>query len=563
MKKLKALICFVLAVLMLVGSPAAALAADAVLYSDAVSAIDAKNPPRQTQMTRYSADFNTRITGICNVCATDTLLNRRSAYDGADGYFTVTDVLKGCGCTDIVINGVNCSYTGDTGYTHSSTYTNANGVKYTTKKIEGAVAKGLSNSANFYLYIALLLHQHPEGIAIRNSAANHVAVITKYIVSGSKIQLFVNDPSGNFSGRLEDSYLYNYGGRDLYANLDYLSYVEGSRAITPLPFASVELEKGKTVSVAPVVGSWNASYSSSDSTVCSVNSSGTVTALKEGTATISVSISVGGSSAYVYRASVTVQPAVKITSQPASVTAAVGTTASFSVSASGSSLSYQWQCKAGSSSSWSNTGLTGSASQTLSVPAIAERNGYQYRCVVTNSAGSATSSAATLTVTQPSGWKQISGKWYYYANGAAVTGWRQISGKWYHFAASGVMQTGWQKLSGKWYYFDDSGAMRTGWLKISGKWYYLASSGVMQTGWQKLSGKWYYLDDSGAMRTGWLKLSGRWFYLNGSGVMQTGWKKLSGVWYYFESSGVMLANTSKIINGRTYHFNSSGACTDP
>ena len=36
-----------------------------------------------------------------------------------------------------------------------------------------------------------------------------------------------------------------------------------------------------------------------------------------------------------------------------------------------------------------------------------------------------------------------------------------------------------------------------------------------------------------------------------------------GTWYYMDASGAMLANTSRLIDGKTYHFNGSGACTNP
>ena len=106
---------------------------------------------------------------------------------------------------------------------------------------------------------------------------------------------------------------------------------------------------------------------------------------------------------YSNAAKLTVSAAAKptITKQPASVTAATGTTAKFSVTASGSNLSYQWQFRASSSGSWANitnTAYSGMKTATLTAPATASRNGYQYRCVVKNAAGSATSNAATLTV---------------------------------------------------------------------------------------------------------------------------------------------------------------------
>jgi hypothetical protein len=89
-----------------------------------------------------------------------------------------------------------------------------------------------------------------------------------------------------------------------------------------------------------------------------------------------------------------------ITTQPSSVKAKDGSgSVTFKVVASGSGLSYQWQvCEAGSST-WKDSPATGNKTATLTVPATADRSGYKYRCVVKNSAGSVTSSAATLTVT--------------------------------------------------------------------------------------------------------------------------------------------------------------------
>ena len=101
-------------------------------------------------------------------------------------------------------------------------------------------------------------------------------------------------------------------------------------------------------------------------------------------------------------ATLTVTGKPVITKQPASVTAAAGTTVKFTVTASGSNLSYQWQTKMSSDGNWvnvTNAACSGMKTATLTVPAIPARNGYQYRCVVTNGDFSATSQGATLTVT--------------------------------------------------------------------------------------------------------------------------------------------------------------------
>jgi glucan-binding YG repeat protein len=45
--------------------------------------------------------------------------------------------------------------------------------------------------------------------------------------------------------------------------------------------------------------------------------------------------------------------------------------------------------------------------------------------------------------------------------------------------------------------------------------------------------------------------------------MVTGWQKIDGKWYWFSSGGVMFANGDKTLNGKTYHFDQNGVCTNP
>ena len=96
---------------------------------------------------------------------------------------------------------------------------------------------------------------------------------------------------------------------------------------------------------------------------------------------------------------VTGSTAPKITAQPQNKTAASGTTAQFTVTATGTNLTYQWQYRKNSSAEWAVTSWSGAKTATLIVPADASRNGFQYRCVVTGTGGSVNSNAATLTVT--------------------------------------------------------------------------------------------------------------------------------------------------------------------
>ena len=89
---------------------------------------------------------------------------------------------------------------------------------------------------------------------------------------------------------------------------------------------------------------------------------------------------------------------VFITGQPKSVSKTVGATATFTVTATGSNLSYQWQYKT-VGGSWKNSTTGGCNTAALSVGAVEARNGYQYRCIVTSGGKSVTSNVATLTVT--------------------------------------------------------------------------------------------------------------------------------------------------------------------
>lgn len=88
-----------------------------------------------------------------------------------------------------------------------------------------------------------------------------------------------------------------------------------------------------------------------------------------------------------------------ITQHPSNRTVAEGETAQFTCAASGAgTLSYQWQRRNSGAGSFGN--ISGATSNSYTTPATvaATDNQAQFRCVVTNTFGNATSNAATLTV---------------------------------------------------------------------------------------------------------------------------------------------------------------------
>lgn len=76
-----------------------------------------------------------------------------------------------------------------------------------------------------------------------------------------------------------------------------------------------------------------------------------------------------------------------IKTQPVSKTVLAGKTAKFTVSAIGNGLRFQWQYRTSPSGTWKNASATGNKTRALSVLAAAAKNGYQYRCRITDSAG--------------------------------------------------------------------------------------------------------------------------------------------------------------------------------
>ncbi len=109
-----------------------------------------------------------------------------------------------------------------------------------------------------------------------------------------------------------------------------------------------------------------------------------------------------------------------ITQQPQSTTNCAGGTATFSITATGDApLSYQWQTN---SVNLVNGGdFSGVTSNVLTVSPVSATDAGSYRCIVTNAAGSVTSSNATLTVNALPALYTVGGGGSYCSGGSGVT----------------------------------------------------------------------------------------------------------------------------------------------
>ena len=91
--------------------------------------------------------------------------------------------------------------------------------------------------------------------------------------------------------------------------------------------------------------------------------------------------------------------APSITTQPGNATVKAGETATFTIAANGTDLTYQWKIDRNDGNGWVNIDGATAASYTTSTVDIS-CNGFKYQCVVSNSAGTDTSNTAVLTVTE-------------------------------------------------------------------------------------------------------------------------------------------------------------------
>ncbi len=98
-------------------------------------------------------------------------------------------------------------------------------------------------------------------------------------------------------------------------------------------------------------------------------------------------------------ADMAVETVINITNQPNDQLTALGFKGQFTVAAEGEGLKYTWEYKRPEGERWIETGMEGATKPTVYIETTTARDGYQYRCKITDESGKVVySDPATLTV---------------------------------------------------------------------------------------------------------------------------------------------------------------------
>ena len=244
-------------------------------------------------------------------------------------------------------------------------------------ELEQTVTKG-SNIVPIVLEAATGYYFKDEDISKLNSAS---VKVTKLVDDGSRIQI---ECTPNY-----DTVLHLCASKKPDTTHTITATVEGENG-TISPSGPVSVNKGddKKFTITPSEGYVIASLKVDGTEVENPSNTYTFTNVTSNR-TIVVS----------FKAKDVVPPVVekpKIITQPQPASVKAGETATFTVEAAGEGLRYQWQIKAGKGG-WDDITDANTSSYTTTA-VVPNFNGFEYRCVVSNSAGSVNSDSATLTV---------------------------------------------------------------------------------------------------------------------------------------------------------------------
>lgn len=179
-------------------------------------------------------------------------------------------------------------------------------------------------------------------------------------------------------------------------------------------------------------------------------------------------------------------------------------------------------------------------------------------------------------VVEKRGWQKVTnsaGKmygWFYYPSSGDHYVSRWMDGT-YYFKENGQLASGLTEINGKTYFFKVSNAttrngqmFKNTMISYKGKWFYAGPKGILaQNRWIKDNGNYYYFQEDFTMLTNeFVKRGDTYGYVDSSGKFCTGWVVVSNaknqVKYLNPNGKGFLKNTSKVIDGLRYYFDSNG-----
>ncbi len=330
----------------------------------------------------------------------------------------------------------------------------------------------------------------------------------------------------------------------------------------------------------------NVTWSSDNTSVATVDANGKVTAVAQGTATITATAQDGSEEKAVCSVTVNAAAAVPVESvslSPSTLTLEAGKSGTLTAAITPNNATNQavtWTSSDTAIATVKNGVVTAVGAGEAIITVTTADGGLTDTCTVTVTAvpepepepepeptpepepepePEEPEEAYIPSTPIPDGFHEYSLGTMLYVDGKRVKGLYESEGATYFFNEQGFMQTGWVEFAEGWRYFSEDGRMVTGWLQIGNAWYYLApETGIMfDDGLHTIGKSTYYFYDWGGMASDWWyeDEAGDWYFFGGSGAMKAAqWLEWKGDWYYLTESGRMAVDTE--IGG--YYVNASG-----
>ena len=179
-------------------------------------------------------------------------------------------------------------------------------------------------------------------------------------------------------------------------------------------------------------------------------------------------------------------------------------------------------------------------------------------------------------IVEKRGWQKVvntSGKmygWFYFPDDGNHYVSRWMDGI-YYFKETGQLASGVTEVNGKTYFFKVSNAntrngdmFKNTMISYRNKWYYAGPKGILaQNRWVRYNGGYYYFQDDFTLLTNeFIQRGDTYGYVDSSGKFCTGWVVVNNaknqVRYLNPNGKGFLKNTSKVIDGLRYYFDSNG-----